>query len=271
MPFFSVIIPTHNASHTLEKCLDSVLNQTYKDVEIIIMDACSSDSTLTIIREKAKEYKNIKWVSEKDGGIYDAMNKGVAQASGEWLYFLGSDDFLYDSEVFSDIVTETTHYKPDVIYGDAVVTSDGSRHGGVFSLDTLLFSHNLCHQTVFYSKRVFDIIGSYNLKYPLIADWEYNIRCFSDGHITKHYVERKIVLFNDVTGISSMSKNDFFYRMIPATYIKEIEALKEEIEALKKRYDAVINSGPYTMGTFLYDIMEKCGLVKIVAMLRKNK
>ena len=263
MSFFSVVIPTYNAEATLEKCLDSVLNQTYKDVEVIIMDACSSDLTLTIIKERAANFNNIRWVSEKDCGIYDAMNKGIAQASGEWLYFLGSDDFLWDINVFADIAEEAGNHKADIIYGDAIVTSDGGRHGGKFDVKTLLLSHNLCHQTIFYKKWIFEIVGLYNIKYPIIADWDFNIRCFEKEQIVTHYVMRKIVLFNDVSGISSVSKKDQFYSMIPAPYIKEILELK-------KKYDIVINSNPYIISVYIYKIIKKTGIVKLISLIQRK-
>ena len=103
-PLFSIIIPTFNAGKTLSFCLDSVLIQSFQDFEILIIDAVSSDNTMSIVEEYAAANTAITWISEKDKGIYDAMNKSISLAKGEWLYFLGSDDKLYDAEVLKKIM-----------------------------------------------------------------------------------------------------------------------------------------------------------------------
>lgn len=100
MFFLSVIIPTYNSENTIEKCLDSLLAQTFKDFEICIIDGGSLDNTLTIATCYRTQFKNIRIVSEPDEGVYDAMNRGIDFASGKWLYFLGSDDKVFDPFVF---------------------------------------------------------------------------------------------------------------------------------------------------------------------------
>ena len=95
-PFISIIIPTFNAESTILKALESILQQTFKDFEILIIDGLSKDKTIEIV-ENLKDSR-IKIHSDKDIGIYDAMNKGIHYAQGKWLYFIGSDDYLYNNE-----------------------------------------------------------------------------------------------------------------------------------------------------------------------------
>ncbi|MDR2410857.1 MAG: glycosyltransferase, partial [Bacteroidales bacterium] len=87
MPVLSIIIPTYNSSKTINRCLDSILCQSYSNYEILVMDGLSSDNTLELV--KAYNDRRIQIYSGKDNGIYDAMNKGIALAKGEWLYFSG--------------------------------------------------------------------------------------------------------------------------------------------------------------------------------------
>jgi glycosyltransferase involved in cell wall biosynthesis len=102
-PIISIIIPTYNAGKTLRTCIDSVVSQNYRQKEIWIVDNQSDDGTISIINEYAALYTYIKYISGEDRGTYDAMNKGIGVAKGRWLYFLGSDDTLYDENVLSAI------------------------------------------------------------------------------------------------------------------------------------------------------------------------
>src|SRR5215216_6167566 len=122
LPLLSIIIPTYNSEKTLSCCLQSVLNQTFKDFEILIIDGLSSDNTINVI----KGYNNskIRVYSEKDKGIYDAMNKGIEKSAGEWLYFLGSDDQFFNEYVLEaifqgnkDILKHSDYVYGNVIWG----------------------------------------------------------------------------------------------------------------------------------------------------------
>src|SRR5689334_2190715 len=95
-PTVSIIIPTYNSEVLLETALESILRQTYPYREIVIIDGGSTDRTVDVIKHYSRHVAY--WVSEKDAGIYDAMNKGVEAATGDWLYFMGSDDQLYEAD-----------------------------------------------------------------------------------------------------------------------------------------------------------------------------
>src|SRR5688500_6210639 len=115
-PTFSIIIPTLNSEAHIKRCLESVLNQSFPNFEILIMDGLSVDRTLSIVKQENDA--RITTYSEKDLGIYDAMNKGITLANGKWLYFLGSDDVLYDNDVFQDVVQLLEKTNCNVLYGD---------------------------------------------------------------------------------------------------------------------------------------------------------
>src|ERR1035441_6988489 len=106
MTKLSIVIPTFNSGATIEHCLTSIACQTFSDCEIIIQDGGSTDNTIDLVRdwEKANAGVDVKLRQEKDTGIYDAMNKAVLRASGEWLYFLGSDDELHDPHVLERVL-----------------------------------------------------------------------------------------------------------------------------------------------------------------------
>ena len=115
LPKVSIIIVTYNASNTLQRCLDSVFKQEYPNLELVIIDGESNDNTVEII--KANKEKIHFWTSEKDEGIYDAMNKGLEKITGEWVYFLGADDQLLDG--FSSLSFELK-LKDTIYYGSVL-------------------------------------------------------------------------------------------------------------------------------------------------------
>lgn len=169
------------------------------------MDGVSTDDTLKI----AKSYNDprIKIYSEPDKGIYDAMNKGIKKSQGEWLYFLGSDDWLIDEKVFCDILEDKNNF--DIVYGDVESPRLDKRYKGEWSIDNI--EYNRCHQAIFYKRIVFDIVGLYNLKYRLLADFDCNLKCFFDKRIKMSYRKRIVSFYSD-GGASSISTDELFER-----------------------------------------------------------
>ncbi|MGY2133413.1 glycosyltransferase family 2 protein [Hymenobacter sp. HD11105] len=261
MPLISIIIPSYQSGHCIGEALDSILAQSFTDYEVWIIDGNSSDSTDSVVAQYLTVNPHIKWISEPDKGIYDAMNKGVKLANGQWIYFLGSDDKLYDKCVLKDMSKIMNNTSADILYGNAIVLSDGHRHEGEVSLMTLLTSHNLCHQAIFYRKDVFDKIGFYNLKYPVVADWDFNIRCFQNENIQAQYIVRDIVLFNNLTGVSSLTHTDPFYDMVPVTYIKQLNIVKQE-------KNDIILSRSYIIGRAIYAFLKKTGFIALLNKFR---
>lgn len=252
VPFISIIIPTFNSSKTIRLTLDSIWNQTFSDYEILLIDNESVDQTLEIVKSYAAKNLDISIMSCKDKGVYDAMNKGIDLAKGKWLYFLGSDDYLHDNLVLEEVVNYLREEVTDIVYGDAIMLGNKQRHGGKFDTLRIHTQVNLCHQTIFYKRSIFDKIGKYNLLYPVVADWDMNIRCFRHPDIRTLYINRTIVFYNDMGGISSVPHYDPFYDELPIHYINQM-----------------INSRTYKLGVILYNILSKVGLIKPTKKLFK--
>ena len=186
MPLFSLILPTFNARELLQISLDSVWAQTETDCEIWVIDGASTDGT----RELLESYgARVRWISETDGGVYDAMNKGIARARGEWLYFLGAGDRLRPDALreIAPVARELSNAGAALIYGDVWLCDESRRFGGPFP-PARLRSWNPSHQAIFYRKSVFEKLGFYDLSYPTAADYAFNLACWGDVAVVKRYV-----------------------------------------------------------------------------------
>ena len=155
-PFFSIIVPTLDSEVTIGACLSNVLGQTFSDVEVVVTDGLSTDATVEIVAERARADPRVRWDSARDQGIYDAMNRGMSLARGQWLYFMGSDDVLAAPDTLARVASQARgHHR--VMYGsvrmegDAPWAADGSIYDGRFSLRKLM-TRNICHQAMFYRR-----------------------------------------------------------------------------------------------------------------------
>ncbi len=213
VPFFSIIIPCFNSVGSIRQTMMSIIEQRCSDYEILIVDGASSDDTLAIV--KSFQHPAITIISEPDLGTYDAMNKGIQKATGQWLYFLGSDDYLFDDQVLSDMQLVIAGVDSKVVYGDVKVkgdslwAKDGTVYGGEFDFQ-MLYKNNICHQSIFYNKEfVLRHKISYNLRYPVSADWDFNFRCWQKTRFT--FAERIVAVFQ-AGGISSQNVTEPFHR-----------------------------------------------------------
>ncbi len=211
MSFFSIIIPTFNSAKTLKETLDSIISQTFEDYEIIITDGISKDNTLEIVR--GYESNKIKIFSEKDKGVYDAMNKGIEKASGKYLFFLGSDDALYDETILSKMYTKLQDEKSKVLYGSVIMVGDApwakdkTIYAGEFNLEKIL-KQNIAHQAIFYHQDVFKKLGHYNINYDVNADWDFNLNAFANFEFK--YADMIIAKFSG-GGISTVNTDKQFF------------------------------------------------------------
>jgi glycosyltransferase involved in cell wall biosynthesis len=188
--------------------------QTFTDYEILIQDGMSSDRTIELVDDFRRENPQAKvdLQQERDKGIYDAMNKGVRRASGEWLYFLGSDDELHDQDALGKILGSSAAAHSDVLYGNVkmvgttIWAADGAIYDGPFDLRKLLTT-NICHQAIFYKAAFFHKVGSYNEKYIVVADWDFNMRCWAKGQVS--YVDAIVATFH-AGGISTNRPDPHF-------------------------------------------------------------
>jgi glycosyltransferase involved in cell wall biosynthesis len=194
LPKISIGIVVYNCVEHIRVAIESVVKQPYKHIELIIVDGGSNDGTLTVVDEFSDYISKV--VSEKDKGIYDAMNKVCSFATGDWLIFLGCDDVLLAS--LANIAELMTDYDA-IYYGDVILRSSGSVYGGKFS-KLRLARMNFCHQALFYPRAVYKKY-SYSLDYRWLADYAYNINLVGTG-TTFIYVSEVISVFNDKGGSS---------------------------------------------------------------------
>jgi|SRR2546423_1393522 len=199
---FSIITPTLNAGCKLEDTIKSVLSQKEELFEYIIIDGCSTDETLNIIK---KYDGRIKWISEKDQGVYDAMNKGIEMAAGDYLYFLGAGDRLREN-ILERVEKNIPDQHLTFIYGNVYLIDENREYFGKFD-EAKIVRANICHQAIFYERTIFDLIGRYNLKYSLLADHDFNIRCFGNKSIKKIYL-KEVIADYEGKGISKEECSD---------------------------------------------------------------
>jgi len=221
-PALSVITTTFNAAATIEQAILCVAKQSFRPVEHWIIDGLSTDNTVSIVKSYQEKFPHLRIISEKDRGIYDAMNRGIDLVRGNWIYFLGADDLLVHDRVFNELYSEGHFYRNDVFYGNVLVqgdtswAKDGTLYDGRFDLHKL-FRHNICHQAIFYPAGVIREAGYFNLKYHVAADWEYNIRCYARKEFV--YVDKTIAVFNG-GGKSSHGGTDGIGDDIPEIVMK---------------------------------------------------
>lgn len=201
-PILSIITVNYNNNEGLKNTLESVKAQTFHDYEYLIIDAASTDGSVDTIRQYASEATSLTyWVSEKDKGIYDGMNKGIEQAQGEYLYFLNSGDCL-NGDVLKDIDFDGTKY----IFGDMLL--DQGKKGQMKRIapdvpDMFFFvSDSLSHQACFIHRSLFENCR-YDISYKIVADWAHSFQSIALNGCTFKHIHRWIAVC-DGTGVSSI-------------------------------------------------------------------
>lgn len=206
----SIITVCFNAKDTIEDTFLSVFNQTYKDIELIVIDGASKDGTLAII-DKYKD-KISSFLSEPDKGIYDAMNKGIELATGDFIIFMNANDVFYNELVLENVVKtliENTEVK--FLFGDVDCVSKDMQSSEVQTYEKIknnfsLLFYNFCHQSIFYHKSLFKEYGLFSLDYKICSDWDFNIKCLVKYKTPALYLEWPIAKFQ-LGGLSSDSNS----------------------------------------------------------------
>ena len=194
-PKISVGLVAYNGVEHIRCALDSIARQSYKNLELIVVDGDSTDGTKDILKEYADHISVL--ISEPDNGIYDAMNKVCLHSTGDWLIFLGCDDELLDT--LGSVAKFMTN--PDAVYyGDVIFRSSGNYYGGKFSKFRLM-EQNICHHALFYPRAIYRRYF-YSLNYPWLADYAYNLNLMGLG-IEFVYSGVVVSIYNDKGGSSS--------------------------------------------------------------------
>lgn len=214
---FSVIIPCFNCGPKLRATIESVLSQREGLYELIVVDGGSTDGALDIVREFAGR---LRYVSGKDKGVYDAINKGVRMSRGKYVFILGAGDRLRDGVL--SLVADALPSEPSFVYGDAYLERHGVFMGGVMEKADFIKT-NVCQQAVFYERTVFDLLGEFDLKYKVYADWEFNMKCFADTRLRKVYLGAVVADFEG-WGISDVQQDARFIKDFPGLIRKYVGA-----------------------------------------------
>lgn len=179
-PLISVVVATFNAAATLDRCIKSVSGQTYRRIELIVIDGDSQDGTVEILKRNSE--KIAYWVSEPDRGIYNAWNKALKVAQGDWVYFLGADDYFADEHALARVAPylkiESTGAR--VVYGRVnLVRKDGSviaTFGSPWNRKLFFQLMTLPHQGVFHHRSLFEEHGGFNEEFRIAGDYEWLLR-----------------------------------------------------------------------------------------------
>jgi glycosyltransferase involved in cell wall biosynthesis len=196
----SIIIPTWNSEKTLSACIESIVNQSYPSLEIIVVDGGSTDGTRDIVSQYAKTFDKIIFRSEPDRGIYDAMNKGVKMSTGKWLYFIGSDDVLDSPRAIESVFRESIPKGKLIVYGRVLVTASNFVTPIDFYFGNLV-KYNICHQAIFYAREVFENY-EYSLNLGGLADWDLNLRVVAKNRKCLHAVDVMVCRYSG-TGLTA--------------------------------------------------------------------
>jgi len=244
----SIITVNKNNANGLERTIQSVINQTFKDFEYIIIDGASIDNSVEVIKKFADKINY--WVSEPDKGIYNAMNKGIEVAQGEYLLFLNSGDYLADNYVLENIFFSIDK-DFDIIYGNLNIDKTRiARYPSKLTLKYFIKS-TLPHPGSLFKRKLFSEIGLYNEKYVIASDYEFFLKAIIVNNCSyKHLDFTFSVFFKD--GISS----------------KQVDlSIKERDEILKELFPNIYEDYIYFM-----DIEHKYNLLlssRLIRLIRK--
>ena len=181
--------------------MKSVLEQTYQDIEYIVVDGASTDDTVDVIRQYEPRFKDrLKWISEKDDGIYDAMNKGIRLATGDLVGILNSDDYFTSSDVIARMVSAFDESSMDAVYGDIHFIHDGEPDKCVryysskpFRPFWLRFGFMPAHPSFYCHREIYEKAGLYKTDYAIGSDYEMMVRLFLVHKIRARYLKMDFV------------------------------------------------------------------------------
>ncbi len=194
----SIITVTYNSEKTIKDTLASIANQTFKNIEHIIIDGKSTDNTINIIK---KSNHNVVLISEPDNGIYDAMNKGIKIASGDIIGILNSDDLYFDNNIINMVVNEfIIDNELNILYGDLVYVKQYNTSKIVRNWITCDFYNNYFengnvppHPSLFLRNKVYEVAGLFNSQFNFASDYEFMLRIFKKHSFKKKYINHFFV------------------------------------------------------------------------------
>lgn len=229
-PLVSIVTVVRNRVNDIEKTINAVLAQSYKNIEYIIIDGNSDDGTQNII--KKYEDKISFWISESDTGIYNAMNKGIDKATGKYIQFMNAGDYFLDNDILEKVFSENR--SEDILYGDYYLSVDKKQTRTYPDRLTMFYFYisSLGHQASFIKKSLFDQY-KYNENYKIVSDWEFFFRKIIFENCTTKHIGFPICFF-DLTGISESvetkntektERQDVISKLVPERLIPDFDRL----------------------------------------------
>lgn len=201
----SIITVCYNSEKTIERTIQSVLNQTYQDYEYIIVDGASTDKTLEIIKRYEPEFEGrMRWISEQDDGIYYAMNKGIGMAKGKLIGMINSDDY-YEANALANMVEAQGIEDYQILYGFTRCIRDGEEVSISISSHKNLREQMISHPSSFVTKKLYDDLGMYDTRYYSASDYDFMLRMYEGGRVTFRPVYKLIANFS-LGGMCASSK-----------------------------------------------------------------
>lgn len=238
-PRISIITVCYNEESEIKDTCESVVGQTYRDYEWIVVDGGSTDKTIEILEKYNKGIS--KLISEKDSGVYNAMNKGIKMAKGEYLIFLNGGDYFFEKNILKKIFEEND-FKEDILYGDCFVFNKNGSKGIVRFNDNIdkfyLLGTCINHQSTFIRRKLFKKFGLYDENYKILADYE-KWFCFLKNKVIFQKVPFIVSNFKFFDGLSSQEKTKMLNKkereIIIKKYFKKEELLKHRISCYFKK------------------------------------
>ena len=194
----SIITVSFNSAKTIADTIDSVLSQDFPEIEYIIVDGCSTDGTVDIIRQN--ENRISQCISEKDQGMYDAMNKGIAMATGDVIGILNSDDVYMNAHVISDLMRLMHSQNTEVVFADLILVDSSNQNkvlryydSGRFHPNKFKYGWMPAHPTVFVKRELYQRVGKFSTTYQIAADYEMLIRMLAIEKASYAYYPKPVV------------------------------------------------------------------------------
>ena len=230
----SIITASFNSEAHIQSCLDSIAFQTYENIEHVIIDGKSTDKTLEIIDRHP--FKPAKVISEKDKGIYDALNKGIKNATGDIIGFLHSDDIFENEYVIEELVSAFEESDSDLVYGNILHVHKENTKKIFRTWKSLPFRKDLLkkgwmppHNGLFVKREIFFKYGVYNINFKIAADYEWILRVFSKDSVKAFYID-KLILRQRIGGKSNGS------------LLKIVQVMIEDYKALRSNQNGLVES-----------------------------
>lgn len=243
----SIVTINRNNASGLDKTMQSVAAQTFKEFEYIVIDGASTDGSVEVIKKYEPQYTHLKWVSEPDTGIYNAMNKGLRMATGDYVQILNSADCLAANNVTERMLAELERQGcPSILYGNMVKCFPNGRKmvdkcfAGQEITMLGMFTGTLNHDPAYICRDLFEKYGYYDESLKIVSDWKWYLQAIILGGEKPQYVDMDVTLF-DMTGISETNKaldkaerKQVLEQLFPKALLADYERFAFPIDQIKR-------------------------------------